>query len=406
MATTNFYLDKADKIGQSFILMTYLCNGQKFRHSVKLKIYPGQWLASKQRVKVKTMDDEFINGHLDSLEQIITSAQKQSLLEKNEINFSYVKQKFNDQLGKKDLRRSLVDCFNEYIEYSKIHRSAKTTDRYITCLNHLLKFRTVKRYELTFDRINQQFYESFVSYMMQTHKSLNNTIGNYIKTIKAFINFCIDRGYCQANNEVSKFKVFREDGELIYLSEDELFRIINLELSSEKLKVVRDNFCFACFTGLRYSDISKLKPENIKDNYLEIKTEKTRDFLRIPLNQHAKAILHKNNGMLPKLFSNQKTNDYLKELGELAEINESILIIKYRGIEKVEFLEPKYNFISSHTARRTFVTLSLEKGMRPETVMSITGHKDYKTFKKYIKLTDKVKLAEMNNIWGTTLKIA
>jgi len=171
--------------------------------------------------------------------------------------------------------------------------------------------------------------------MMQTHKSLNNTIGNYIKTIKAFINFCVDRGYCQANSEVSKFKVFREDGELIYLSEDELFRIINLELSSEKLKVVRDNFCFACFTGLRYSDISKLKSENIKDNYLEIKTEKTRDFLRIPLNQHAKAILYKNNGMLPKLFSNQKMNDYLKELGELAEINESILIIKYRGIEKV-----------------------------------------------------------------------
>jgi integrase len=386
--------------------MTYLSNGQKFRHSVKLKIYPGQWLASKQRVKVKTMEDEYINGHLDSLEQIITSAQKQSLLEKNEINFSYVKQKFNDQLGKKDVRRSLVDCFNEYIEYSRTQRSPKTTDRYITCLNHLLKFRTVKRYELTFDRINQQFYESFVSYMMQTHKSLNNTIGNYIKTIKAFINFCIDRGYCPPNNEVSKFKVFREDGELIYLSEEELFKIINLELRSEKLKVVRDNFCFACFTGLRYSDISKLKPENIKDDYLEIKTEKTRDFLRIPLNQHAKALLLKNNGMLPKLFSNQKMNDYLKDLGKLAEINESILIIKYRGMEKVEFLEPKYNFISSHTARRTFVTLSLEKGMRPETVMSITGHKDYKTFKKYIKLTDKVKLSEMNNIWSPKLKIA
>ncbi len=242
--------------------------------------------------------------------------------------------------------------------------------------------------------------------MMITHKSLNNTIGKYIKTIKAFINFCIDRGYCQPNNEVTKFKVFGEDGEMIYLSEDELFRIINLELDSEKLKVVRDNFCFACFTALRYSDISRLKPENIKEDYLEITTEKTRDFLRIPLKHHAKALLIKNNGMLPKLFSNQKVNDYLKDIGKLAEINESIIITKYRGIEKVEFLEPKYNFISSHTARRTFVTLSLEKGMRPETVMSITGHKDYKTFKKYIKLTDKVKLAEMNNIWADVLKIA
>ena len=189
--------------------------------------------------------------------------------------------------------------------------------------------------------------------------------------------------------------MFREDGELIYLSEVELFKIINLEFESEKLKVVRDNFCFACFTGLRYSDISKLQDENIKEDYIEIKTEKTRAFLRIPLNQHAKAILLKNGGRLPKLFSNQKTNEYLKDIGKLAEITESILITKYRGIEKVEFSEPKYKFISSHTARRTFVTLCLENGMRPETVMSITGHKDYKTFKKYIKLTDKVKLVEI-----------
>jgi integrase len=116
--------------------------------------------------------------------------------------------------------------------------------------------------------------------------------------------------------------------------------------------------------------------------------------------------LIRNGGRLPKLYSNQKTNQYLKDIGQLAGLTESVLIVKYRGIEKVEFLEPKYKFIGTHTARRTFVTLCLEKGMRPETVMSITGHKDYKTFKKYIKLTDKVKLVEMNNIWSKKLYIA
>lgn len=406
MATTNFYLDKADSKGKCFIQMTYLANGQKFRHSIKMKVLPAQWLAAKQRLKIKFMEDEFINGHLDSLEQIIVNAQKQSLLMNNEINFSYVKQKFNDSLGKVEGKKSFEDYFEEYIEYSKIHRSPKTTDRYITCLNHLKQFRKAKRYELTFERINQQFYEYFVQYLMVTHKSLNNTVGNYVKTVKAFFNFCIDKGYCQPNNDVRKFKVFREDGEMIYLSETELFKVINLDLKSEALSAIRDNFCFACFTGLRYSDISKLKLENIKDDYLEIQTEKTRDYLRIPLNQHAKALLRKNSGRLPKLVSNQKMNDGLKVIGEKAEITENIVIIKYRGQEKVEFLEPKYKFLSSHTARRTFVTLSLEKGMRPETVMSITGHKDYKTFKKYIKLTDKVKLAEMNNIWEPKLKIA
>lgn len=72
---------------------------------------------------------------------------------------------------------------------------------------------------------------------------------------------------------------------------------------------------------------------------------------------------------------------------------------EYRGSERIEYVLPKYDYITPHSARRTFVALSLEKGMRPETVMAITGHKDYKTFKKYIKITSKVKEIEVNQIW-------
>ena len=406
MATLNFYLDKQDKQGKSFVQMTYLAGGQKFWHSIKLKVAPAQWLSTKQRLKVKKKEDEFINGHIDNLESIINEAQNHSLLNNNEIDFNYIKQRFNDALGKKTVKVTFTDCFDEYIVLSRTTKKPKTTDRYITCLNHLTSFKKAKRYELSFDRINQNFYENFVNYLLIEKGQLNNTVGNYIKTVKAFMNFCIDRGYAKPNNELRKFKVFKEDGELIYLSEEELMKIYNLEIANDKLNVVRDNFCFACFTGLRYSDITKLKTENVKDDYLEIKTEKTRDFLRIPLSFFAKALLIKNDGMLPKLYSNQKTNDYLKDLGKLAEISTQIQIIKYRGVDKMEFLEPKYKFICTHTARRTFVTLSLEKGMRPETVMSITGHKDYKTFKKYIKLTDKVKLVEMNKVWDKKLYIA
>lgn len=255
-------------------------------------------------------------------------------------------------------------------------------------------------------KINQHFYEGFTQFLLNDKKQLNNTIGSYIKTLKAFMNFSIERGYCKASNEVKRFKVLKDESELLYLTEDELLTLYHLELSTERLKVVRDNFCFACFTGLRYSDIIKLTPENIKGGYLEIKTEKTREFLKIPLVGYAKEILNKNNGRLPILYTNRSTNKYLKELGKEAGFSEMVQVIKYRGVEKVEFLAPKYEFICTHTARRTFVTLSLEKGMRPEMVMSITGHKDYKTFKKYIKLTDKVKLAEMDNIWSPKLRIA
>ncbi|MDN3549331.1 site-specific integrase [Mucilaginibacter aquaedulcis] len=406
MATVNFYLDKADKNGQSFILMTYLANGQKFRHSVKVKISPTMWLKSKQRLKVKQQDHEYLNAHLNALEEIITKAERECLLNYSTLNFNFIKQRFNDSLNKTNERKTLALYFQEYIDSSKGKITDGTIRHYITCLNHLNKFSKKKRYELTFDRINSTFHDSFVSFLTEDCKLLNNTIGNYIKIIKSFMNFAFDNGYNKSSQDYKKFKVFREDGELIYLSEAELLKIYDLELTSTKLRVVRDNFCFACFTGLRYSDITKLQQENIKDEYIEIKTEKTRDFLRIPLNDFAKELLYKNGGLLPKLFSNQKTNAYLKEIAKLAEIEEKILIIKYRGVDKVEFSEPKYNFITTHTARRTFVTLSLEKGMRPETVMSITGHKDYKTFKKYIKLTDKVKMLEMNNIWSRKLRIA
>src|ERR1700742_4411072 len=101
MATTNFYLDKADKQGKSFILMTYLCGGQKFRHSVKIKILPSKWIARKQRLKENSQEDQLINSHIDKLETIIKDAQTHSLLFNQEIDFSFVKQRFFDALGGK-----------------------------------------------------------------------------------------------------------------------------------------------------------------------------------------------------------------------------------------------------------------------------------------------------------------
>ena len=322
------------------------------------------------------------------------------------ISYSYVKQKFEDVLNKKVDKKTFLLYFQEYIDNAHGKLKESTIWHYVTCLNYLNKFRKLKRYELSFERINGNFYDSLVAYLREDCKLLNNSVGNHIKVMKSFMKWATDKGYNRAGFEFKKFKTFKEDGELIYLTENELMTIYQMTNLSENLNVVRENFCFACFTGLRYSDIQKLQMEDIKQDYIEIRTEKTRDYLKIPLNSYAKQILSRNNGRLPKIFSNQKTNDYLKELGELAGLFEKIHIVKYRGTEKVEFLEPKYKFLCTHTARRTFVTLCLEKGMRAETVMSITGHKDYKTFKKYIKLTDKIKLIEMNEVWSKKLYIA
>lgn len=112
----------------------------------------------------------------------------------------------------------------------------------------------------------------------------------------------------------------------------------------------------------------------------------------------AKTILEKYEYCLPVL-SNQKLNQHLKSLGEKAGIKEEVNIQKYRGAERIDDKLPKFKLISTHTARRTFITLSLEKGIRQEVVMSITGHKNFRTFNTYIKIVDKVKKEELLKAW-------
>ena len=103
---------------------------------------------------------------------------------------------------------------------------------------------------------------------------------------------------------------------------------------------------------------------------------------------------------LPTGITNQKSNEYIKEIGGLAEVDELVSIEKFNGSKKLTITKQKYHLLTTHTARRTFVTLALEKGIRAEVVMAMTGHKNYKTFKKYIKITDKVMQNEMNRVWS------
>ena len=138
------------------------------------------------------------------------------------------------------------------------------------------------------------------------------------------------------------------------------------------------------------------------------KTQKTKDNLSVPLQPKAVSILHKYNDYpqpLP-IISNQKMNKYIKEVCEKTNINSNVKLIHYRGIERIEKVIPKYKAISTHSARRTFISLSIQNGMSAEMVMSITGHKTYKMMQKYLKVLESTKRNEMEKAWGSNLKIA
>jgi integrase len=406
MATVNFYLKEKDSKEETLIYLQYFFNNQKFRYYTGQKIQPKNWSMKTQRVARSEGSTE-INNVLDNYKEQFNKIFRNCIATGKKIEQDFLRDELSKALLKNDRlhKKTFFECMTEYISIKKGKYSPNYLKKVATLKNHLKEFQTKKSFTLNFDRIDLKFTERFTSFLLNDQGHLNSTIKSLFSVLKTFLEWATENGF----NENLKFrdrnfknlpKKWKHESNKVYLTEAELMKIFNLDLSkNKKLHNVRETFCFGCFTGMRFSDITKIEKDNVKGDVLYFVTQKTKDSLCIPLNDYAKEILLRNQYKLPSI-SNQKTNSNLKDLGKLAEINDPIIITKFKGIEPVEIKEPKHNFISTHTARRVFITLSLEKGMRPETLMEITGHKDYKTFKKYIIITDKVKSVEMNKIWN------
>jgi len=126
--------------------------------------------------------------------------------------------------------------------------------------------------------------------------------------------------------------------------------------------------------------------------HLRITAKKTRAVVNVPLSATALTIVNRLlAGELSSIKGNAITNPvlnrFLKELGQLAGIDSPVEVVHYRGGVADISTAPKYEHVTVHTARRTFVTLNLGKGMSAEFVMKLTGHTSYKAFQRYVNLT-------------------
>lgn len=233
------------------------------------------------------------------------------------------------------------------------------------------------------------------------HLSFEVMTHDFYDAFKTFLVTAEVRGASIPKN-YRKFKVDEEDVEVVALTWGELQRIHNIDLAEQpRLDRIRALFLFACCTGARFGDVQKPNIDDIRGTVWHLRMGKTRSETRIHLIPQAVALVNKyrRDGRIPTI-SSQSMNDYLKELGQLAEINEPVRIVRYQGAKRVEDRGPKWQFLSSHVARRIFVTISLERGMRPEVVMSITGHRSFKTMKKYIALTEQSRREALEAAWN------
>lgn len=215
------------------------------------------------------------------------------------------------------------------------------------------------------------------------------------------MNWAYERGI-HKNDSYRKFKAPEREKEVICLTSEELFRLYNYKFKKDSWKKARDIYCFGCFTGFRYSDIKELKPEHIKEGWIEKVIKKTKEFARIPLNKYALEILNKYSDTayepLP-VISEQKLNDHLKKMCEEAEINSLISVTRFSGGKAEHSTLFKYQLITTHTARKTFTTNSLVFGMSETEVKKITGHKQDRHFRKYVNVAEKHLEQSINKAW-------
>lgn len=303
----------------------------------------------------------------------------------------------------KEPQKSLMDIFDEFVKESGTQNdwTDSTYEKFAAAKNHLKEFDSI----LTFESLTESGLIAYVNYLRDKRNMRNSTIGKQLGFLKWFLRWSKKKGYnSNIAFETFKPKLKTTQKKVIFLTWTELtqLREYNIPETKKYLDRVRDVFLFQCFSGLRYSDVFNLRRSDVKENHIEVTTVKTADSLIIELNDHSKAILNKykdihfeHDKVLP-VITNQKMNDYLKELAELAGIDEPIRETYYKGNERIDEITPKYALLGTHAGRRTFICNALSLGIPAQVVMKWTGHSDYKAMKPYIDIADDIKANAMS----------
>jgi len=340
--------------------------------------------------------NQFLNAYEHKIQSISLGMKTENPL----IEFTEIANEIKREFGKTS--NTLYDIFEDFIKAKRTLVGKQTIYKYNQLKNVLQAFEKKHGQKLSFNSFNKLFYDKFLAFLIDDRKMINATAYKTISFLKTFLGWAYERKLT-TNTDFKYFKGKSYENEVVYLTEEELMNLYNLKIKEDRLSKVRDTFLFQCFTGQRYSDILALKKEDIKNGTWHIRQQKTKSIIQIPLNNYALSILSKYPDYRLPVISNQKINKYLKELCILAEIDEPVTLVKFRGNKRIEENKKKYEVIGTHTARRTFITLSLRKGMQPEVIMKITGHKSYRMFQKYLKIADDHTRKEMFEAWGEPL---
>ncbi len=370
--------------------------------------YPGEkvktahWNGEAQRVRRSGPGFADINAALDRVEAIVLEVFRRYRTEGRALTVARFRQEVTElwtgKIAPPLPTLTLFEFWAQLVEERKVSPNyARSTYKvYNTHLHKVEAFSRSTRRRVDFDTINLDFHATYSAWMSRQEHSPNH-IHKSFAVLKIVMSEAADRGlHTNMTFRSPKFTAKRFDPEHVYLSEAEIQALADLSLPrGGRLDKARDLFLIGCYTGLRFSDYSALKPENIGTfegvEMLTIQTRKTQTRISIPIMSEARALLDKNGGLPPPGMTNQKLNQALKELCKAAGITESVRIVSIRGGQRVETVSEKWNLVSSHTARRSYASneylraLREGRGWRP--IMDILGMSKESTFFRYVKVS-------------------
>jgi len=398
---TNFLLRKNRKTddGKSSVCVRITYLGNRVELATGIYSLTDHWDIVRQRIKDKVIGARVDNERLDRMKTEIQDIFNLLRSSNEDFDVNTIKRKLlNIQESK-----GIVAVFDYYLDsiLAKLNKgySMETYKHYKSSRKRLAEFinSSLKRPDISVQCIDYKFLDAFDVFIKKDFNNVQNTAWNYHKHLRRVLNLAISLDYID-KNPYSKFKVGLDETHREILSMEELQRIETKQIQIERLSVVRDIFVFACYTGLSFSDIAKLSRIHLQHGtdgkkWIIIDRSKTNNRCRIPILPKAREILSryedypkisKKDILLPVL-TNQKMNSYLKELGDICDINKNITM---------------------HIARHTFATsVTLSNGVPIETVSKILGHTSLKTTQIYAKVLDKKISEDMDMLQAKLNKI-
>lgn len=359
------------------------------------------------RTKAATAVSREMRQSEDTLREVFT---RYELIEKRTPTLAEVVKDFDEAMGRvssvQQTRRSLRHVLEKLIE-ERCARHSLTDGTRRTF--HALMF-SLNKYapNATTEDVSKDWVVGFSDFLLE-QGLCNNTIKTKLSLLKMLLRTMRSNGQLASDaplNADIHLRGGKRYESLVFLTVEELKAFESADLSeTPTLSETRDAFVFCCYTGLRFSDVKKLKWSDVADGHICVVTQKTSTALTIELNAHSSSILRErqrgaSDSLIFHLPSVVMVNAHLKTIGRRLRLDTPVRRVKFKGARREETVFKKWELLSSHCARRTFVVTALRLGINAEVIMRWTGHSKYEAMKPYISIVDELKRAEMAKFDG------